>query len=117
MTQLSNAESQKIHTLCALEELPIGLGRAFVIQGHTVAVFRTRKGEVFAMANSCPHKNGPLSEGMISRDADGTPLAVCPLHNFRFSARTGECDQAGICAIRTYPVILVDNVVQIELPA
>src|SRR5438093_11384674 len=79
--------------LCALEELPVGLGRAFDVEGHRIAVFRTRAGTVRAVANRCPHKNGPLADGMLAGDA-----VVCPLHNFRFDLNTGACDQPDVCS-------------------
>lgn len=114
MTHPPQPATQRV-PLCTLDELPAGLGRAFEVAGRTIAVFRTRKDEVFAMNNRCPHKNGPMSEGMIARDADGQPQAVCPLHAFRFNAATGECDQPGVCRMQTYPIRIVDGQVYIEL--
>ena len=85
--------------VCALDDLPIGLGRAFEIQGRVVAFFRTRAGGVFAVNNACPHKNGPLVDGMLAGNS-----VVCPLHAFRFDMTTGECDQPGTCSVRAYAV-------------
>ena len=45
----------------------------FDVEGHRIAVFRTRAGTVRAVANRCPHKNGPLADGMLAGDA-----VVCP---------------------------------------
>jgi nitrite reductase (NADH) small subunit len=85
--------------LCVLDDLPEGLGRGFVVAGRKVAVFRTRTGRVFAVDGVCPHKGGPLADGMLAGEQ-----VVCPFHAFRFDARTGECDQPGECSIRAYPV-------------
>jgi nitrite reductase (NADH) small subunit len=85
--------------LCVLDDLPEGLGRGFVVAGRRVAVFRTRTGRVFAVDGVCPHKGGPLADGMLAGEQ-----VVCPFHAFRFDARTGECDQPGECPIRAYPV-------------
>ena len=98
--------------LCALDELPIGLGRAFNINGRSIAVFRTRKGKLFAVDNRCPHKNGPLAEGMLAGDQ-----IVCPLHTFRFDGRTGECDQPGQCAVQAHEVTETGGLVSIRLSA
>lgn len=112
---LTQATQPQLVALCMLEELPMGLARAFDVGGTVIAVFRTRKGEVFAVNNRCPHKGGPMVEGMISRDADGQPQAVCPLHAFRFNAASGECDQAGVCRLPTYPIRIVDDKVFVEI--
>ncbi len=99
-------------TICELHELPIGLGRAFRLGEHSVAVFRTRTGKVFAVANECPHKGGPLADGMLAGDQ-----VVCPLHTFRFDSTSGECDQPGVCAVRTYPVEVIEGFVRIGIQA
>jgi len=98
--------------LCKLDDLPVGLGRAFAVGERTIAVFRTRQGKLFAVDNRCPHKGGPLSEGMLAGDH-----VVCPLHAFRFEFSTGTCDQPGICPVATYPVIEDEGVVYLALPA
>ncbi len=90
--------------ICPLDDLPLGLGRAFRIQNRVLALFRTRDGSVFAFDNECPHKRGPLAEGMLAGDS-----VVCPLHAFRFDMHTGECDQPGTCALKTYPVEVREN--------
>lgn len=97
--------------VCALEDLPIGLGRAFNIGGRTLALFRTRGGRIFAVDNRCPHKGGPLAEGMLAGDA-----VVCPLHAFRFELANGTCDQPGTCPIATYPVTQEADDVFVSLP-
>lgn len=107
------APALRFATVCELDELPIGLGRAFRVGGHKVAVFRTRAGKVFAVANECPHKGGPLADGMLAGDQ-----VVCPMHSFRFGSDAGECDQAGTCAVATYPVeVTADGLVRVGVPA
>jgi nitrite reductase (NADH) small subunit len=49
-----------------------------------VAVFHTRAGDVFATQAQCPHKAGPLADGMV-----GDATLVCPLHDWRFDLATG----------------------------
>ena len=85
--------------LCVLDDLPEGLGRAFQVDDQPIAVFRTRTGKVFAVDGVCPHKGAPLADGMLAGDQ-----VVCPYHTFKFDSTTGECDQPGICAIKTYPI-------------
>jgi nitrite reductase (NADH) small subunit len=107
---MSTASPARSATLCRVEDIPAGLGRAFQVAGQAVAVFRSRTGSVFAVANRCPHRGGPLADGMMVGDQ-----IVCPLHAFRFDGRTGACDQAGTCGVPTYPVEVTGGVVRITL--
>lgn len=93
-------------SLCTLDELPPGLGRSFEVAGRLIAVFRARDSRVFAVDGTCPHKGGPLADGMLIGEQ-----VVCPLHAFRFHGTSGECEQAGVCAIETYPAEVRDGAV------
>jgi len=106
------ASATRFVSVCDLDELPVGLGRPFDVGGHRVAVFRTRAGKVFAVANRCPHKGGPLADGMLAGDQ-----VVCPYHAFRYQADSGECDQSNACAVTTYPVEVVGEMVKVGVPA
>jgi nitrite reductase (NADH) small subunit len=59
-----NATEQKV-TLGPLSLIPAGEGRNFEIAGERIAVFHTRAGQVFATQAACPHKNGPLADGLV----------------------------------------------------
>ena len=63
-----------------------------------VAVFRTAEDEVFAIDNTCPHKQGPLSEGIVHGNA-----VTCPLHNWVISLETGMVQGADEGQVATYP--------------
>jgi nitrite reductase (NADH) small subunit len=97
--------------VCPVADVPVGLGRAFRVGGRAVAVFRSRSGTVFAVDNDCPHRSGPLADGMLAGNN-----VVCPLHAFRFDAVTGACDQANVCALGTYPTEVRDGIVYLTLP-
>jgi nitrite reductase (NADH) small subunit len=97
--------------LCTLDEIPVGLGRAFDVGGRTLAVFRGRDGRVFAVEGTCPHKGGPLADGMLIGEQ-----VVCPLHAFRFHGESGECDQSNVCGIETYPVEVRNTTVFLMVP-
>jgi nitrite reductase (NADH) small subunit len=96
--------------VCKLDELPVGLGRPFRVGDKLVAVFRTRAGRVFAVDGVCPHKGGPLAEGMLAGDQ-----VVCPYHAFRYDSGSGACDQNGACAVETYPTYVDGNSVFVTL--
>ncbi|MDT5049372.1 MAG: nitrite reductase small subunit [Mycobacterium sp.] len=67
-----------------LEEIPVGEGRAFAVDGTQVAVYRLRDGSLRALAAVCPHKGGPLADGLM----DGR-VVVCPLHGHTYDLITG----------------------------
>ena len=81
-----------------LDDIPLrGARRVKTAQG-CVAVFRTAEDEVFATSAICPHRGGPLDEGIVH----GRNV-TCPLHNWVFSLETGEAQGADEGAIPTYP--------------
>ena len=97
--------------LCRLDDVPLGLGRSFVVGEKHLAVFRTRTGRVFAVDGVCPHKGGPLADGMLGANDH----VVCPYHSFRFDSTTGACDQPDACAIETYPTDIVNGKVVVTI--
>jgi nitrite reductase (NADH) small subunit len=99
-------------TLCRLDELPIGIGRAFDVAGRSVAVFRTRQGAIHAVQNTCPHRGGPLADGMLAAGR-----IVCPFHGLGFELSSGQCDQPDQCAIDVYATRLDGNQVILLLPS
>ncbi|MDJ0859784.1 MAG: nitrite reductase small subunit NirD [Dinoroseobacter sp.] len=82
----------------ALEDIPARGARVVKTAMGCVAVFRTGADEVFALENSCPHKGGPLSEGIVHGNK-----VTCPLHNWVFSLETGEAQGADEGTVPTYP--------------
>ena len=63
-----------------------GTARTLPVAGaDEIAVFHTMRGEFYALVNKCPHKAGPLSQGIIHGDS-----VSCPLHNWRISLKSGE---------------------------
>lgn len=83
-----------------LDQIPRGEGRTFDVDGARVAVFHTHAGEVFATEARCPHRGGPLADGLT-----GDGAVVCPLHDRAYDLRTG----AGLntdCRVAVYPARL-----------
>jgi nitrite reductase (NADH) small subunit len=64
--------------------IPMGQGRCYIVNGQEIAVFRQRDGRLFACENRCPHRQGPLSEGIV-----GGGRVICPLHARQFNLETG----------------------------
>jgi nitrite reductase (NADH) small subunit len=94
------------------ENIPLREGRSVTIDTHEIAIFRLGD-RFFAIANTCPHRGGPLSEGIVSGNT-----VVCPLHAWKVDFETGSVlNQAGaVPCVRTYPTRVQKGVVQIELP-
>ena len=72
-------------TICRVDDIPrLGARRVTRAAGAEVAVFRTADDRVFALLDRCPHKGGPLSQGIVT--AEGVH---CPLHNFHIGFADG----------------------------
>lgn len=83
----------------ALDEIPERGARIVKTLMGCVAVFRTIDNEVFAIDDACPHKKGPLSEGIVHGRS-----VTCPLHNWVISLETGAAQGADSGQVATYPV-------------
>ncbi|MBV8895168.1 MAG: Rieske (2Fe-2S) protein [Acidobacteriaceae bacterium] len=83
-----------------LSLIPPGEGRNFDVAGERVAVFHTRAGRVFATQAACPHKDGPLADGLV-----GGNILICPLHGLKFDLSTGD-PIMGSCKLKTYSICL-----------
>ncbi len=81
-----------------ISQIPKGEGRNFEIGATRIAVFHTRAGEIHATQANCPHRNGPLADGLT-----GNGTVICPLHDRVFDLCTGAGLSDG-CGIKTYPV-------------
>lgn len=94
-----------------LDELIAGTPRLLEVNGRRIVL--TRVGDtVYACADACAHKGGPLSEGKQS----GTRLA-CPWHGWHYDVRSGQCVFPGRGAsVATYAVAVVDGEIRVELP-
>ncbi len=86
-----------------LSAVPAGEGRNFEIAGKRLAIFHARTGEVFATQAECPHKQGPLADGLV-----GGATLICPLHAWKFDLRTGNA-RLGSCGITVYPARVDDQ--------
>ncbi len=90
-----------IYNLGSIQHIPLGEGRTFRVRDRTIAIFRTRDSNVFATQPDCPHKGGPLIDGLV-----GSGKVICPLHSFAFNLATGQAIENACEQLRTYPVSL-----------
>lgn len=81
----------------ALADIPVRGARVVKTRGACIAVFRTAEDEVFALDDRCPHKGGPLSDGIVHGIS-----VTCPLHNWVVSLKTGHAEGADKGSVKTH---------------
>ncbi len=89
-----------------LEDIPRLGARLVRSPAGDIALFRTAKDETFALEDRCPHRGGPLSEGIVF----GARVA-CPLHDWVIELRSGLALAPDCGRAKTYPVRVEDGVV------
>jgi len=87
--------------ICEIDDIPVRGCRVVQTPHGQIAVFRTAADEVFALENRCPHKGGPLSEGILH----GRQI-TCPLHNWVIDLADGQATGADKGCARSFPVRL-----------
>ncbi|HZQ00165.1 MAG TPA: nitrite reductase small subunit NirD [Reyranella sp.] len=90
--------------ICALGDIPPRGSRVVRTARGQIALFRTAEDEIFALDNRCPHKGGPLSEGIVHGR-----LVTCPLHNWVIGLEDGQATGADKGCARRFPVRLEDG--------
>jgi nitrite reductase [NAD(P)H] small subunit len=85
--------------IAALDDIPQRGARVVKTRLGCVAIFRTHDDRVFALDDSCPHKNGALSEGIVHGAS-----VTCPLHNWVISLETGMAQGADEGQVATHGV-------------
>jgi nitrite reductase (NADH) small subunit len=95
-----------------LDDIPRLGARVVRRNGTNIAVFRTEDDEVFALEDRCPHRGGPLSQGLVH----GCRV-TCPLHNLVLDLKTGTAVAPDEGATRTIPVKLEEGRIFLGLGA
>ncbi|MCX4192744.1 nitrite reductase small subunit NirD [Methylophaga sp. OBS1] len=93
-----------------LADIPNKGSRVLVTKDGDVAVFRTAGDEVFALYDQCPHKAGPLSQGIVY-----DKRVACPLHNWVIDMESGEATGPDEGCTRTFETKIENGVVYISL--
>ena len=96
--------------IVALEEIPKLGARVIKTDSINIAVFRTADDKVFAMKDQCPHKQGPLSQGIVHGSS-----VTCPLHNWKIDLASGEALGPDQGCTNVYPVKVEDGMVYLSL--
>ncbi|HEY4386227.1 MAG TPA: Rieske 2Fe-2S domain-containing protein [Ktedonobacteraceae bacterium] len=91
----------EVYNLGSIQRIPLGEGRTFHVASKTVAIFRARDGKVYATQPGCPHRGGPLADGLVV-----ACKVICPLHSFVFDLATDEPVENACERLQTYPIRL-----------
>ncbi|PKG24856.1 nitrite reductase small subunit NirD [Niallia nealsonii] len=91
-----------------LADLPQQIGKEVIINGKSVALFHLTNGDVRAVLNSCPYKNGPLAEGIVSGE-----FVFCPLYDWKISLVTGEVQKPDDGFVETFETEIKDNYIYV----
>jgi nitrite reductase (NADH) small subunit len=99
--------------ITACDNIPPREGRAAIVGDREIAIFNLGDG-FLAVDNRCPHRGGPLADGIVAGDT-----VVCPLHAWKIGLQTGTVERpAGVAAcVQSYPTRVEGGIVMIELPA
>jgi nitrite reductase (NADH) small subunit len=96
----------------SITDIPRRGARCIETPQGKIAVFRTADDRVFAIDDHCPHKGGPLSQGIVHGAA-----VTCPLHNWVISLETGKALGADEGAVRTIPIRIEGDKIFIAVAA
>jgi nitrite reductase (NADH) small subunit len=95
------------------QNIPLREGRAVKVGGQEIAIFNLGA-RFLAVANRCPHRGGPLADGIVSGES-----VVCPLHAWKVCLSSGavERPREPEACTRSFPVQVVDGVVLVQIAA
>jgi nitrite reductase (NADH) small subunit len=97
-------------SLCNLNDIPeLGARRYRRDDGLVIAIFRTAEDKVFALQDKCPHKGGPLSQGIVFGES-----VACPLHNWCIKLEDGCATAPDMGQVERFPVRVMDGRVELD---
>lgn len=94
---------------CRLDQIPPLGARVLPLPHGNISLFRTSDDQVFALADKCPHRDGPLSQGIVHGHS-----VTCPLHDWVIDLRTGKAAEPDIGCTNTYKVRIENGVVMVS---
>jgi len=98
------------HQICAVNEVPTRGGRLIRAGSKQIALFRLSSGQIRAIDSRCPHKQGPLAEGIISGDT-----IICPLHARKIDLATGAVLPPDSGCVTVYDTKIENETVSVKL--
>lgn len=96
--------------ICSVDEIPaLGARRVARAKGLDVAIFRAAQDRIFALLDRCPHKGGPLSQGIVFGDN-----VACPLHNWTIQLANGQAQAPDEGHTPAFAVLVKDGDVYLD---
>lgn len=105
-------ENGQWYSICDVSDIPKRGAIKIAHAGRKIAIFRSSTDELHAIDDACPHKGGPLSDGIVHGNC-----VTCPLHNWQIDLATGSALGSDEGRVATYPVRLKENAVYIQIHA
>ena len=97
-------------SICKLDDIPVlGARRFNRDDGKVIAVFRNAEDKVFALQDKCPHKGGPLSQGIVFGES-----VACPLHNWCISLNDGCATLPDVGQVEKFAARVMDGKVELD---
>lgn len=96
--------------ICMVADIPPLGSRVIERDAGNIAVFRTGTDDVFALLDRCPHKAGPLSQGIVHGQT-----VTCPLHGWNIDLGSGEAKAPDVGCARRFPVKVENGEVYLAL--
>ncbi len=100
---MSSQKTIKWYRVASAGAIPANEGRRVQFGEQTLALFNL-DGEYCAVENKCPHKGGPLADGIVAGKA-----VFCPLHNWKINLENGCALSGGTGQVKTFPVKIIKN--------
>ncbi|TWI54053.1 nitrite reductase small subunit NirD [Halalkalibacter nanhaiisediminis] len=101
---MSSVRSAKKVHVADVSDLSIGIGKRVQVAAEEIALFLQSDQSVHAIQNKCPHKGGPLSEGIVSGEH-----VFCPLHDRKVNVRDGLVQAPDEGCVKRYDVEIIDE--------
>ena len=96
--------------VCQVQDIPpMGARRVARQKGAEIAIFRTQGDKVFALLDKCPHKGGPLSQGIVYGES-----VACPLHNWQIKLVDGQAQAPDIGCTTKFSVLVENGNVSLD---
>ncbi len=97
-------------TVGLLTDIPRLSAKVVTVQGTAIAIFRTQTDDVFALEDRCPHKQGPLSQGIVH-----DKKVTCPLHGWVIDLHDGTALSPDEGCTPSYPIRISKGVIELGL--
>lgn len=108
---MSSASEYSWEQICNIEDIPVLGARVVRIDDKPIALFRNSENKVFALLDRCPHRAGPLSQGIVHGSC-----VTCPLHDWVIDLESGEAKGPDEGSTESFPVRVNGSQIHLGVP-